>query len=297
MPPPLNAFTLPRLGAGWMLVAGGLFAVMGACAKLGAERFSSAELVFYRSAFGLVAILIGARLPAAGRRLPALATCRLRLHLGRSLSGFIALLLFFYALGELPLATGMTLNYTSPLFLGLLSGWLLKRPVGRRLGIPLALGFVGVVLLLQPHFHAGDWLAGLAGLASGFLAGLAYVHVRQLTEAGEPAVRIVFYFTLVSTASAGLWAAVSGWHAVDVGSLAVLLALGASATLAQFALTHAYRVGNALVVASLAHSTVVFAGILGVWWFGERLDGTAGTGVGLIVLAGVASVVAGRRAG
>ena len=88
-----------------MLVAAFFFAVMGVCVKIGALKFSSAELVFYRSLFGLLAIYA----LVIKRGLP-LTTPLLGKQLLRSFLGFVALLLFFYAISELPLATAMTLN-------------------------------------------------------------------------------------------------------------------------------------------------------------------------------------------
>ncbi|MCU0812679.1 MAG: EamA family transporter, partial [Thiobacillaceae bacterium] len=90
--------------SGWMVVAATLFALMGVLVKLASADFSSAELVFYRSAFGLVAIwaFIAVR---GGRPLAPLATRHVQAHFWRGLSGFSALVLFFYAIGRLPLAT------------------------------------------------------------------------------------------------------------------------------------------------------------------------------------------------
>jgi EamA-like transporter family. len=99
-------------GSLWMLVAGLNFALMGVFVKWGAQDFSASELVFYRSLFGMLFLLIMARQP-----LGAYATIHWLRHLGRSLSGLISLWLYFLALAHLPLATAVTLNYTSPLFL------------------------------------------------------------------------------------------------------------------------------------------------------------------------------------
>jgi len=103
-----------------MLVAALGFAIMGALVKVGAQKFSAAELVFYRSLFGLVTIW----LYIAVEKLP-LATPILGKHMSRSLVGFASLVLFFYAIAHLPLATAITLNYTSPLFLAVFTPFLL----------------------------------------------------------------------------------------------------------------------------------------------------------------------------
>src|SRR5512138_1275539 len=118
-------FRLYAMKSSWMLVAAALFALMGVLVKHASAHFSPAELVFYRSAFGLAAIW--AVVAVSHRRLLApLATPHLRSHFWRGVSGFAALVLFFYALARLPLATAVTLNYTAPLFLAALSAWWLR---------------------------------------------------------------------------------------------------------------------------------------------------------------------------
>ncbi len=270
--------------SGWMVVAGLLFGVMGVFVKLGSAYFSSAELVFYRSFIGLVVIYGLVRMKGL-----SLATPHVVSHVWRGLSGFIALILFFYAISALPLATAITLNYTSPLFLALLlTLWLKERPHWRLIGAIL-LGFAGVVLLLRPSLHAAQLTAGLMGLASGFLAGIAYLNVKQLGATGEPEWRVVFYFTLFCTLGAGSWMVLHQFHALSWDTLPILLGLGTTATLAQLAMTRAHRIGDTLVVGSFAYSTVIFASLFGILLWDEWLSPLAWLGIGLIVASGVLS--------
>jgi drug/metabolite transporter (DMT)-like permease len=270
----------------WMVVAGLLFAIMGVFVKLGSAYFTSAELVFYRSAIGLVVIFAIVRT----QKLP-LATPHVTTHVWRGLSGFFALMLFFYAISALPLATAITLNYTAPLFLAILLTLFLKEKMHWELIGAVLLGFSGVVLLLRPTFESAQASAGLMGLVSGFLAGIAYFNVNQLGKQGEPEWRVVFYFTLVATLGAGAWMLVHSFHPVGLRQLPILLGLGASATLAQLAMTRAYRLGKPLVVGSLAYATVVFASLFGILLWGEWLDKLSWLGMGLIVASGIFSVL------
>ena len=273
-----------------MVVAGFLFGCMGVFVKLGAPFFSSAELVFYRSLFGLLVIA----LIVISRNL-TVATRHWKMHVWRGLSGFAALMLFFYAIGRLPLATAVTLNYTAPLFLAFLSVLILKERPHLPLILAILLGFAGVVLLLRPTLHQEQITAGLMGLASGFLAAIAYLNVKQLGQIGEPSFRIVFYFTLVCTVGGGLWMAAHTFHPVKPLSFLLLLGLGTSATLAQLAMTRAYREGNTLVVGSLAYSTVVFASLWGIALWHEMPPLFSWLGIALIILSGtLASRVASR---
>ena len=203
-----------------MLVAGLAFACMGVFVKLGAAHFGSSELVFYRSLFSLLfmtAIL--------SHRRTSLVTPHWRGHLWRGLSGTVAMLLFFYCITTLPLATAITLNYTSSLFITLLSLLVYKDRLHLPLSASLVLGFVGVVALLHPTLEREQFLNGLLGLGSGFLAAVALLNVRELGKLGEPAVRVVFYFNLVATLFTGIWMVQSGIHAIMLTDLPLLLAL------------------------------------------------------------------------
>ncbi|MFN3716735.1 MAG: DMT family transporter [Thiobacillus sp.] len=273
----------------WMLVAAALFALMGVLVKHLSAQFSSAELVFYRSVFGLVAIWIV--ITASHRRLLApLATPYARAHVWRGLSGFSALVLFFYAIARLPLATAVTLNYTAPLFLAGLSAWWLKERHGRGLVAAVLLGFVGIVLLLQPQVDGRAWGPALAGLVSGLLAAVAYVNVKALGRLGEPEWRVVFYFTLLSTLGGAAWMVAAGFHRPQADDWPWLVGVGVTATLAQLALTRAYHRGRTLTVGALAYSTVGFSAIYGVVLFGERLPGVAWAGMAAVAVAGMLAV-------
>lgn len=275
--------------SGWMVVAATLFALMGVLVKLASADFSSAELVFYRSAFGLLAIwaFIAVR---GGRPLAPLATRHVRAHFWRGLSGFGALVLFFYAIGKLPLATAVTLNYTAPLFLAVFSVWWLRERQGRGLIAAVLIGFAGVVLLLRPQVQEQAWQPALAGLVSGLLAAVAYVNVKQLGSLGEPEWRVVFYFTLLSTIGGGAWMLVAGFHRPAPGDWLILAGIGLTATLAQLALTRAYHRGRTLTVGTLAYTTVGFAALYGVVLFHENLPWMAWLGMALVVVAGIVAV-------
>jgi drug/metabolite transporter (DMT)-like permease len=272
-----------------MLVAAALFALMGVLVKHMSAHFSPAELVFYRSAFGLLAIGGVIALKHRGLLAP-LATRHLQAHFWRGLSGFIALVLFFYAIARLPLATAVTLNYTAPLFLAALSAWWLRERHGRGILGAVLLGFVGIVLLLRPQVQDQAWLPALAGLVSGMLAAVAYVNVKQLGKLGEPEWRVVFYFTLLATLGGGAWMVVAGFHRPQAGDWPWLVGIGVTATLAQLALTRAYHRGRTLIVGALAYTTVGFSAGYGVLLFGEHLPLLAWIGMALVALAGIWAV-------
>lgn len=270
-----------------MLAAAFFFAVMGVLVKIASHKFSSAELVFYRSLVGLM--FIGSYVSTNHL---SLRTKLIKMQMSRSIIGFISMVMFFYAISALPLATAITLNYTSPLAMAAILTIALHERPKKILIIAIITGFLGVTLLLKPSIHYGELIAGGLGLLSGLLAGWVYVHVAQLGRAGEPDWRTVFYFSLVCTLGGGAWMLIHHFNALELKDIPILAGLGTCATIAQLAMTRAYRTGNPLVVGSLAYSTVVLASIFGFLLWNETLSVDRWLAIILIISSGVISVTA-----
>lgn len=266
-----------------MLLASLLFACMGVCVKLAADTHSAVEITFYRSFISLILMFGLVRLRGV-----SLVTPHWRWQISRGIVGFSALFAYFYAITLLPLVTAVTLNYTSAIFLAI---YLALAGMRLRPGIigALIIGLVGVVLLLKPSIQADQLFAGLIGLASGVMAGMAYFSVRELGIRGEPVTRTVFYFSLTASVCAGVWLAFSELHAVDLKSGLNLFGVAGFATVAQLAMTRAYARGKTLMSAALAYSTVIFSSLFGVLLWGEVLDSSAWLAIGLIILSGIAA--------
>ncbi len=267
----------------WMVLASLFFACMGVCVKYAAQTHSAVEITFYRSFISLILMFCLVRL----RGVP-LATPHWRWQISRGAVGFVALFAYFYAITLLPLATAVTLNYTSAIFLAI---YLALAGMRLRAGIlgALLVGLLGVALLLRPTLGAEQLFGGLVGLGSGVLAGMAYFSVRELGERGEPEARTVFYFSLVSSVCGGIWLLFSELHPVDLHSGLLLLGVASFATVAQLAMTRAYTRGKTLMSAALAYSTVIFSSLFGALFWGEVLDAAAWFAIGLIILSGIAA--------
>lgn len=274
----------------WMIIASLLFACMGVCVKLGAARFSTGELVFYRGFIGLLLMTVIARTAAI-----PLATPHWRLQLSRSVSGSLALMCYFFAIGILPLATAATLSYTSPIFVAIL----LMLLFGERLQIPVAVavltGFAGVVLLLRPTLQPGQWLGAVSGLGAGMIASLAYISVRELGKAGEPEVRTVFWFSSVTSLLGASWALTGDLHRPDAAGLFIVLGVGLFGGLAQLAMTRSYRLGKTVVSAAFSYSTVIFASMFGMLLWDETVLPSAWLAIALIIASGVVVSLASLR--
>ena len=269
----------------WMLAAGACFAIMGVFVKLGAPEFKVGELVLYRS---LVMVLIGWAVLAHARQ--SVRTPRFGTHAHRSVSGFVSLFMFFYALSVLPVATAITLNYTSPIFLAALIAWISRERPGRRLVTTVALGFIGVLVLLRPSFQPQELWGGAMGLASGALSAIAYWNVRELVQADEPEGRVVFYFGVISSLAALVWMAPQSWTTLTLHNAPILAGVGVFGALGQLAMTRAYGKGKPLVSAALSYSSIVFSSLIGIVVLGDALSIASWLGIALIVIAGILAV-------
>ena len=269
-------------GVIWMIIATFFFAFMGMFVKLGSPYFSEIELVFYRSFISLIFII----LIIVNKKI-SLKTNFKKLHFYRSFVGFLSLLAFFYAISHLPLSTAISLNYTSPLFVALLITFFLNKKPSFYVCCLLLIGFFGAFLILKPTLIGNSAFAGFIGLLSGFGAGLAYLFMAQLGKVNEPDTRVVFYFTLLSSICAGLLMLLEDTNLEIFQHWWLLLGLGVSATIAQLALTKAYRVGNTLKNAGLSYLTILFSSILGLIVFSETLDVLSLVGILLIIISGI----------
>jgi S-adenosylmethionine uptake transporter len=284
------------MNALWMLVASVLFSVMGACVKLAGRHYGVAEILFYRSLIG-AACLYG----FVQFRGMSLSTPLARMHLSRGVVGTAAVALWFHATTVLPLGTALTLDYTSPLFLALLVVGVAMRSRGKidwPLMATVGIGFVGVILVLQPNFAPGQAIGAAAGLFSGVLSAIAYWQVKQLGERGEPEWRVVFYFSLTGTILGGLYSVITGFTEHTLEGALLLAFIGISTLLAQLAMTRAYGQGRTLTAANLQFSAIVFASLLGVVLFDDRIPLVGWIGVAVIIASGIAStaLTARRRA-
>jgi len=286
----------------WMLLASLFFATMAVCVKIASAWFNSAEQIFYRGLLGMIFIWLIAR----GQGV-SMATRYPGMHAWRSLVGVLSLGAWFYAIAKLPLATAMTLNYMSSVWIAtfLVGGALLAWNPGKGGSAPLRQGvlvltvlggFAGVIMMLRPTIDQDQLFAGLVGLMSGLTAAFAYMQVMALGKLGEPETRTVFYFAVGSTVAGGVAVAVGGVSPWDWQHALWLLPVGVLASLGQLCMTRAYSHGATLVVASLQYFGIVFGAIYSVTLFGDRISLSGWAGMALIVASGVAATVLRARA-
>ena len=282
----------------WMVLAAFFFATMGVGVKFASASFNTFELVFYRSLVSV--IFMGLVLHA---RATPLRTPVPMMHAWRSLIGVLSLGSWFYAIAHLPLATAMTLNYMSGVWVAtFIVGGAVMYGQAQRQGPLMATvlaGFVGVVMMLRPTLDQNQLFAGLIGLLSGMGAALAYLQVAALGKVGEPEGRTVFYFSLGSAVAGAAGMAFTGltpWSAVSWQAAAWLVPIGILASLGQWCMTRAYSRGSTLLVANLQYSGIVFAAFYSLLLFGDQIPLVGWAGMGLIVASGLAATVLRSRA-
>lgn len=297
----------------WMVLGAFLFATMSVVVKIASAWFNSGEMVLGRGLIGIVFLWLLAR-----NRGVSLATKYPGMHAWRSTIGVVSLGAWFYAIAHMPLATAVTLNYMSSVWVaaflvgGALLAWVPvpgrdgrveRPPLQGTLAMTVLTGFVGVVLMLKPSVNGNEGFAGLLGLLSGLTAAFAYMQVVALSRIGEPELRTVFYFA-VGSAVAGAFATAatgfSGGNAWTWQHALWLLPIGLLAALGQLCMTRAYATAKTqagtLVVANLQYSGIVFAAFYGVVVFHERIDAAGWGGMALIIASGIAATVLRQRA-
>ena len=283
----------------WMLLASVFFATMGVCIKFASSHFNTFEIVCYRGLVGMVFLIGMTRVKGVSLR-----TEVPMMHVWRSIVGTISLTAWFFAIAALPLATAMTLNYMSSVWIAafLLGGALLVQgrnaPIRQQgpLFLTVLAGFAGVAMMLRPTLAESQMLGALVGLLSGIFAAFAYLQVAALSRAGEPESRTVFYFSVGAVLAGGLgmlFVGASPWH---WPSALWLLPIGLLALFGQLCMTRAYSRGATMVVANLQYSGIVMAGIYGIIFFGEQLPLIGWLGMALIIISGIVATVLRTRA-
>ncbi|MGB4117464.1 MAG: EamA family transporter [Polaromonas sp.] len=315
----------------WMVLSAFVFSTMAVCVKFASSYFNNAELVFYRGVIGIVFMAVFAHM-----RGTSLKTHVLPMHIWRSVVGVVALSAWFYAIANLPLATAMTLNYMSSVWIAafLVGGTLMfAKPKTKQFsaGPPqgklapsggsasreaesvgaifqsqgplvaaILASFAGVVMLLRPTIDQNQAFAGLIGLLSGLGAAFAYMQVMVLARMGEPEARTVFYFAVGTAIAGALGMVVVGISPWNWQHALWLLPIGLLASLGQLCMTKAYSMstnhGGTLMVANLQYSGIIFSALYGLVLFGDLIPLLGWAGMALIMVSAIAATVLRARA-
>ncbi|MFO7309492.1 MAG: DMT family transporter [Pseudomonadota bacterium] len=265
----------PLLGIGLKVLSSLSFTLMSAGIKLVSAKFPTGELVFFRSAFALVPLLLW--LGWRGELIDAVRTNNILGHARRGVIGSTGMFCGFVGLSYLPLPDAISIGYTAPLIVVILAALVLKETVRVYRWTAVAIGFVGVLIMLSPHFKSSVLVNGFAGdsaaigaifaLVGACCAAGATVEVRRLITT-EKTGAVVFYFSMLTTLL-GLSTIVLGWNVPTLTDFCILVGVGIMGGLGQILLTQSYRYADASLVAPFEYTTMVWAILIGWFVFGE----------------------------
>ena len=282
-------------GVLYMLAAALGFSLMSLLVKVASSSFPTMELVFARSSF--MAVLVYGALRRDG--VAALGVDR-RTLIARGAVGALALSLFYFGIGRLPLGDAVTIQYTAPVWTALAAALLLGERLRPLVLVGALLSLAGVVLVARPSavFGAGDALDGWGVAAVGtaaVLSGLAYTFVRKLRQTDRPLV-IIFYLSWIGAAGSLPFVLGGGWAVPTGAEWVLLLGIGLATHLGQVGLTKGMARLEAGTAASIGYLQVVLAFVWGAVFLGDAIDGLSLAGATLVV-SSVLLVVRRARSG
>ena len=276
------------LGIALILISTLAFTLMSALIRSLGERIPLGEIVFSRSLFGLIPLIL--MLQWRGELRQAFMLHKPIRHVTRAVAGIGSMFCNFGALSRIPLADATAINFVTPLFNVALAAIFLGEKVRRFRWAAVAVGFAGVILMLSPHLGQGEWSSAAAygallALSGAFLVSAAMTQVRQLA-ATETTASLVFSFTVLSTLT-GLVAMLWGWEVPSKWDAMILVLTGIFGGIGQITVTESYRHAGAGTVAPFAYTSMIYSIILGYAFFGEVPELVVMLGATIVVFAGL----------
>ena len=272
----------PRVAVLWMIFGSVSFGTMNALVKWTSVNADVWMIIFVRSLVIALAVAIFARFQGISLKVNDSKKMFLR-----CLTGLIAMILYFTALSLIPIGQAVTLQYTAPLFVALLSGRLISEKVSSSVFLLLTTAFVGIVLIVSPDLNSISPHA-LIALGSGLFAGLAYIFVRDLRNTESPT-SVVFWFAAFSVLGSMIQA-FPDLSGLSLEMIAALIGIGIGAGGGQVGITMAYHKANAAWVSSFSYLTVIIATIYGILLFDEILTMEIIIGGLMIIGSGIALI-------
>lgn len=279
--PPRAAGDRPTRGIAVMLVAVSLFAVQDTAAKQLSGAYPAVEVAWARYFFSLVFVLLA--LPWSGRR-AVLVSLRPGLQLLRGVFLYTSTLLFVLAVSHMPLATATAIGFVSPLLLTALSIPLLGETVGPRRWAAIAVGFLGVLVIIRPGFGGFDWALLLPVAMASFNA--VYQAVTRLVRGADPPLTALLYPTAVGCVL-GFLPVPFVWVTPAPADAALMVLMGLCGALSHFCLIRAFALAPATTLAPFAYSQLVWVALFGYGVFGDVPDAATLLGAAVIAASGL----------
>ena len=269
----------PQTAIAWMVLAGLCFSATGVFVKLSGGLLIVWTVIFGRSAVIAIMTFVLAKIQEK-----SLSFEEPRWLLARCVTGLSAMACYFYAIPLIPLTTAVVLQWTSPLFVALFSGYLIKERVSPFLFICIGAAFVGTVLIISPSFEAIE-VNAIYALISGVLSALAYLSIRQLRSTATSE-SVVFWFAVFCVIFSLPFSA-KELFTLSSYEIQVLIGVGVTAGIGQIGMTRAYHAAKAAYIGAFSYSTVVVSWVYGLFIFNEVLSLWDMVGTLLIVGSGI----------
>jgi drug/metabolite transporter (DMT)-like permease len=278
----MNTQKSPTRAVVWMLAAVACFSLMDAGMKQLSGSYSSLQVTFLRGAASLPFVLMWV-LATAGPR--SLVPVRWGLHLLRGVLGMTMIGCFVYALRTLPLSTAYTIYFVAPLLIAALSVPLLGEQVGPRRWVAIGIGLVGVLVVLRPGVGGFISLPGLMVLLAATAYAVAAITVSMLTRTDTPQSMVVWFLALLAL-GAGLLA-LPDWQPLQWGHAGLIAGMGLAGAAGQVALTRAFQLGEASLIAPLEYTGLVWVIGWDLLFWGALPDRYTWLGAAIIVASGL----------
>jgi drug/metabolite transporter (DMT)-like permease len=263
----------------WMVLAGLCFSATGVFVKLSGGHVIVWTVIFGRSAVIAVMTYILSKIQKK-----SLSFKDPKWLISRCITGFSAMACYFYAIPLIPLTTAVVLQWTSPLFVALFSGYLIKEKVSPFLFGCVGIAFAGTVLIISPSFKAVE-INALYALASGILSALAYLSIRELRSTASSE-SVVFWFAMFCVI-VSLPLSARELTTLSSYEIQILVGVGITAGIGQIGMTRAFHAAKAAYIGAFSYSTVVVSWIYGLFIFNEVLSFWDLLGTLLIIGSGI----------
>jgi drug/metabolite transporter (DMT)-like permease len=265
-----------------MLAAVLFFSLMDAGLKTLSAHYPPFQVAALRGASSLPFVLVWA-LATVGPM--TLLRLRWPLHLMRGAMGVLMMAAFVYALRTLPLSTAYTIFFVAPLLITALSVPVLGEKVGPRRWIAIAVGFLGVMVVLRPTGEGVMTLAGLAVLLSALGYSVSAITVRVLARTDSTQAMVVWLLACIALGAGAL--ALPDWRPVAGADFWLIVGVGIAGALGQYTVTEAFRHGEASSIAPLEYTALLWGLILDYSLWHVLPDGVTWVGAAIIVLSGL----------
>ncbi len=264
-----------------------LFTAMSALVKALSEDFPPGEMVFFRSVFAIPVIIIW--LTARGELAHGFVVKKPMGHFWRGVLGTTAMGLTFTGLSLLPLPEVTAIGYATPIFTLILAAIMLGERIRMIRICAVAIGLLGVLVMIWPRLGSAEMeftatIGALCVLGATLARGFVQIHIRQLVQVDHPAA-VVFYFSVTASVLSAT-TIFFGWTMPNWEQAAILIAMGLIGGVAQILVTSSYRFGQASMLAPYDYTSMLFAIIIGYFWFDELPT--------ISILIGAALVIAGN---